>query len=53
MDLDLFSRGGLRMLEKIAAQDYDVLSRRPAIGKVERAGLLVASLVRRAFARAA
>jgi squalene synthase HpnC len=53
VDIDLFSRGGLRVLEKIARQDYDVLSRRPAIGKTERAGLLLGSLLRRAFAGAA
>ena len=53
IDIDLFSRGGMRVLDKIAAQDYDVLSRRPAISKAERAGLLIASLVRRAFSRAA
>jgi squalene synthase HpnC len=53
LDLDLFSRGGMRVLDKIAARDYDVLSARPAIGKVERVGLLVASLARLAFSRAA
>ena len=35
-DLELFSRGGMRVLEKIAAQDYNVLARRPAISKTER-----------------
>ncbi|HZT32063.1 MAG TPA: squalene synthase HpnC [Bryobacteraceae bacterium] len=53
LDLDLFSRGGLRVLEKIAAQGYNVLVRRPAISKVERARLLLASLARLAFPRAA
>jgi len=43
-DLDLFSRGGMRVLEKIEQQDYNVLSRRPAISKFERAQLLVGSL---------
>jgi squalene synthase HpnC len=46
LDLDLFSRGGMRVLEKIAAQDYDVLSRRPAISKAERVWLLLVSLAR-------
>ena len=32
-DLDLFSRGGLEILNAIEAQDYDVLSRRPALSK--------------------
>ena len=53
LDLDLFSRGGLRVLDKIARQDYDVLSRRPAIGKTERVALLLRSLARMALARAA
>lgn len=53
LDLDLFSRGGMRVLEKIERQDYNVLERRPAIGKTERAALLVRSLVRVAFSRAA
>ena len=53
LDLDLFSRGGLRVLQKIEQQDYDVLRARPAISKVERVGLLVQSLARLAFSRAA
>jgi squalene synthase HpnC len=53
IDLDLFSRGGLRVLEKIEAQDYDVLRSRPAISKVERVGLLLGALTRRTFSRAA
>jgi len=46
LDIDLFSRGGMRVLDKIAEQDYDVLSRRPAIGKAERVWLLLGSLAR-------
>ena len=53
LDIDLFSRGGLRVLEKIEQQGYDVLRARPAISKVERFRLLVQSLVRTAFSRAA
>ena len=53
VDLDLFSRGGMRILDKIAQQNYDVLSSRPSISKVERVRLLAATLVRAAFARAA
>ena len=53
IDLELFSRGGLKVLEKIEQQDYDVLSTRPAISKVERVGLLLGALRRRAFSRAA
>jgi squalene synthase HpnC len=53
VDIDLFSRGGLRVLEKIERQDYDVLARRPAVSKLERAGLLLRSLARAALAGAA
>jgi squalene synthase HpnC len=49
IDLDLFSRGGMRVLEKIEQQGYDVLRARPAISKVERVGLLIQSVARVAF----
>jgi len=53
LDLDLFSRGGMRVLDKIEQQDYDVLAARPAISKVERVRLLIASMARVAFQRTA
>lgn len=53
VDLDLFSRGGMRVLSKIEAQHYDVLTRRPAISKVERVGLLLRAIARHAFSRSA
>jgi len=53
IDLELFSRGGLKILDKIERQDYDVLRSRPAISKTERVGLLLGALTRRAFSRAA
>ncbi len=53
LDIDLFSRGGLRVLDKIGQQGYDVLRARPAISKAERVGLLIQSLARVAFLRAA
>lgn len=53
VDLELFSRGGLRVLDKIEQQDYDVLSRRPKISKVERVTLLLSALARMAFKSAA
>jgi squalene synthase HpnC len=53
VDIQLFSRGGLRVLDKIAAQGYDVLSRRPAISKTERVWILLGTLARAALARAA
>jgi phytoene/squalene synthetase len=49
IDLDLFSRGGMRLLEKIARQGYDVLGARPAISRVERVGLLLGSVARMAL----
>jgi squalene synthase HpnC len=51
IDLDLFSRGGMRVLDKIERQGYDVLSSRPAISKLERVGLLMASLARVSWRR--
>ena len=53
LDLELFSRGGLRILDKIERQNYDVLSRRPSISKAERVGILVGTMLRMAFQKAA
>ena len=53
LDIDLFRRGGMRVLDKIKQQDYRVLHRRPAISKSERLMLLLGSLARVAFTRAA
>ncbi len=53
IDLELFSRGGLKILEKIERQDYNVLRARPALSKTERVGLLLGAITRRAFSRAA
>jgi len=53
IDLELFSRGGLKILEKIEQQNYDVLRARPKISKVERVGLLLSAISRRAFSSAA
>jgi len=53
IDLDLFSRGGLKVLEKIERRNYDVLRGRPAVSRVERAGLLLGAITRRVFSRAA
>ncbi len=53
LDIDLFSRGGLKVLDKIRAQDYDVLAARPSVSKSERVRLLLASLARLAARRAA
>jgi squalene synthase HpnC len=53
IDLDLFSRGGMKVLEKIERMDYNVLAARPAISKMERVGLLLGAIRRHAFSRAA
>jgi squalene synthase HpnC len=53
VDIELFSRGGMRVLDKIAGQGYDVLSHRPAISKTERLWILLGTLARVALARAA
>jgi squalene synthase HpnC len=53
IDLELFSRGGLKVLDKIEGQDYDVLRARPAISKLERVGLLLGAVLHRTFSRAA
>ena len=53
LDLDLFTRGGMRVLDKIARRDYNVLASRPSVSKVERVGLLLGALGRLAFTRAA
>ncbi len=46
LDIELFSRGGLRVLQKIRQQGYDVLKRRPYISKPERVGILLQCLPR-------
>lgn len=47
LDLELFTRGGESILDMIEAQDYDVLSRRPALGRTGKARLIL----RRLFGR--
>jgi squalene synthase HpnC len=46
LDLELFSRGGLKILDKIKRQGYNVLTRRPHISKAERVGILLRCLPR-------
>ena len=53
VDIELFSRGGMRVLDKIAAQGYDVLARRPSVSKTERVWILLGTLARAALSRAA
>ena len=44
LDLDLFSRGGLEILNAIERRNYDVLSERPAISKTTKFGLALRAL---------
>ena len=49
VDLEMFSRGGLAVLEAIEAQGYDTLNRRPSISKVKQASLLGGVLIGQLF----
>jgi len=53
LDIELFSRGGLRVLDRVKAQDYDVFRRRPVISGAGRIWLLLTTMVRVAFRKAA
>jgi len=46
VDLEMFSRGGLAVLDAIEAMGYDTLNRRPAISKIKQAGLLGRTVVK-------
>ena len=50
-ELRLVVQGGLRILDKIEALDYNVLQHRPSVGKAERVGILLRALVRRGLSR--
>jgi 15-cis-phytoene synthase len=45
VDLEMFSRGGLAVLDAIASSGYDTLHHRPSIGKGKQARLLGRALV--------
>jgi squalene synthase HpnC len=45
IDLEMFSRGGLAVLEAIESSGYNTLQHRPSISKVKQAGLLGSLLV--------
>ena len=44
VDVDLFGRGGLAILDRIEAQGYDVWRTRPEVGKAAKFGLLARAL---------
>jgi squalene synthase HpnC len=47
VDIDLFARGGLKILDRIEQIDFRVWEQRPVVTKRDAAGLLVGSLWRR------
>jgi squalene synthase HpnC/squalene synthase HpnD len=51
IDLELFSKGGIAVLDAIENMGYDTLHRRPSIGKAKQVRLLGRALVYRAIAR--
>ena len=51
IDVDLFSRGGLAILDRIEAQGYDVLTRRPRLSKLTKLGLIARALLARSLPR--
>lgn len=47
MDVRLFNEGGLRILDKIEEEDYDVLHTRPTLSKAEKVWLFLSNLLKR------
>lgn len=41
LDIELFNRGGLAILDQIKAQGYDTLTRRPSLSKARKVGLVL------------
>jgi squalene synthase HpnC len=52
VDVDLFSRGGLAVLDRIESRGFDVLTSRPEVGKLAKVGLLARALLSRPPGRA-
>jgi squalene synthase HpnC/squalene synthase HpnD len=51
VDIEMFSRGGLAVLDSIEAVGYNTLQHRPSISKSKQLRLLGSALFQRAFAR--
>ena len=49
VDLDLFSRGGLEILNAIEQQNYAVLGKRPAISKARKLALVARAAIAKIF----
>jgi hypothetical protein len=47
LDLELFSRGGLAILQAIEKQEYDVLVRRPSLSRFRKAELALRAVAGR------
>jgi squalene synthase HpnC len=50
VDIEMFSRGGLAVLDAIEATGYNTLERRPSLSKSKQASLLLRALALRLFA---
>ena len=46
LDVALFSLGGMKVLDAIERQGYDVLSRRPAVSKSEKIRLMLSTMLK-------
>jgi len=51
VDIALFSRGGLAILQKIAALDYDTLLHRPTLSRAEKMRLFLSTLISQRYTR--
>jgi squalene synthase HpnC len=51
VDIEMFSRGGLAVLDAIETQGYDTLHHRPSVRKAKQAGLLGRVLLSQIFSR--
>ncbi len=51
MDVRLFNQGGLRILDKIEEEEYDVLHKRPTLSRGEKVWLFFSNLMKRPVRR--
>jgi phytoene/squalene synthetase len=49
VEVELFIRGGMAILDRIAAQGYDVWKRRPRLSPLEKGGLILRTVLARWF----
>ena len=47
VDVDLFNRGGMAILDRIAARNFDTITGRPEVSKAAKVGLLLRALIGR------